>query len=179
MFSKDFLKSKIRTVKDWPKKGIMFRDITTLIKNYEAFKMSVDDFVEHYKDKKIDYILGVESRGFIIGAVVAHKLGVGFIPVRKKGKLPSETISVQYELEYGKAELEIHKDSLEKDNRVVIFDDLLATGGTIIAASKLVKSLGAEIVECAFIVNLPDLKGEEKLKEFGLKYYSQVEFEGE
>lgn len=176
---KKYMISKVRTIPDWPKKGIMFRDITTLIKDYKAFEMSIQDFVDRYKDKKIDYIVGVESRGFIIGAAVAHLLKVGFIPVRKKGKLPADTISVEYELEYGTACLEIHNDALKKDDRVVIMDDLLATGGTMIAASQLVQKLGGVVHECAFIINLPELKGEERLHNSGLKTYCQIEFEGE
>lgn len=179
MIDKKYLLSKVRTIPNWPKQGIMFRDITTLIKDFKAFEMSIQDFVERYKSHKIDYIVGVESRGFIIGAAVAHLLGVGFIPVRKKGKLPADTISVEYELEYGNATLEIHSDALKKGERVVIMDDLLATGGTMIAASHLVEKLGATVYECAFIINLPELHGEEKLHKAGLKTYCQIEFEGE
>jgi len=171
------IKSKIRTVAHWPKKGIMFRDITTLIKDPEGLKETIDLLYERYKDKEIDKVVGIESRGFIFGAPLAYLLGTGFIPVRKPGKLPAECVSEEYTLEYGTDKIEIHKDAIEKGDRILIVDDLLATGGTMSAARNLIKKLGGKIVECAFIVDLVDLKGRDKL--VGESVYSVVEFEGE
>lgn len=171
------IKAKIRTIQHWPKKGIMFRDITTLIKDPEGLKETIDLLYERYKDKKIDKVVGIESRGFIFGAPLAYLLGTGFVPVRKPGKLPAECISEEYTLEYGTDKIEIHKDAIEKDDRILIVDDLIATAGTADAARKLVKKLGGELVECAFIVELVDLKGRDKL--IGEKIYSVVAFEGE
>ncbi|MFA6593947.1 MAG: adenine phosphoribosyltransferase [Candidatus Buchananbacteria bacterium] len=173
------IKSRIRTVPDWPKKGVMFRDITTLIKDPVGLKLCLDDFVERYKDKEIDVIVGIDSRGFILGGALAYLLGKGFVPVRKKGKLPAETESESYDLEYGTDTIEIHKDAITSGQKVVIIDDLIATGGTALAASKLVKKLGGEINELAFIVDLPDLGGGKKLTDAGLKYYAQTVFAGE
>lgn len=171
------LKRYIRTIPDFPKKGIMFRDITTLIKNGRAFRKVVDEIANRYKKEKIDVVVGAESRGFIIGAAVAYKLGVGFVPVRKKGKLPYKTVSATYELEYGTDTVEMHEDGVKKGQKVLIVDDLLATGGTASAAVELVKKLGGKIVGIAFIIELVDLKGREKLK--GYDVFSLVEFEGE
>ncbi len=171
------LKSKIRTVPHWPIEGVMFRDITTLLQDPEAFKHCCDELYNRYKDEKIDVVVGIESRGFIFGAVLAYKLGVGFVPVRKPGKLPHKTISAEFEKEYGKDKMEIHEDAIKKDDKVLVVDDLIATGGTISAAIKLVEQLGGEIVECAFIIDLPDLKGKDKIK--GYKCFTMVEFEGE
>ncbi len=173
----DSIRSKIRTVPHWPKEGIMFRDITTLLKDPDGFKETIDILYKRYKDKKIDKVLGIESRGFIFGAPLAYLLNCGFVPIRKPGKLPAECESEEYTLEYGKDKIEIHTDSIEKGERVLIVDDLIATAGTADAAIKLVKKLGGEIVECTFIVELTDLKGRSKLK--GEKIYSIVEFEGE
>ncbi len=171
------IKAKIRTIQHWPKKGIMFRDITTLIKDPEGLKETIDLLYERYKDKKIDKVVGIESRGFIFGAPLAYLLGTGFVPVRKPGKLPAECVSEEYTLEYGTDKIEIHKDAIEKDDRILIVDDLLATGGTMSAARNLIKKLGGKVVECAFIVDLIDLKGRDKL--VGESIYSIVEFEGE
>lgn len=173
------IKSRIRTVADWPKKGVMFRDITTLIKDPVGLKLCLDDFAERYKDKNIDVVVGIDSRGFILGGALAYLLGKGFVPVRKKGKLPAETESESYDLEYGTDTIEIHKDAITPGQKVVIIDDLIATGGTALAASKLVKKLGGDIEELAFIVDLPDLGGGKKLTDAGLKYYAQTEFAGE
>ena len=173
----DSIRSKIRTVPHWPKEGIMFRDITTLLKDPDGFKETIDILYKRYKDRKIDKVLGIESRGFIFGAPLAYLLNCGFVPIRKPGKLPAECESEEYTLEYGKDKIEIHTDSIEKGERVLIVDDLIATAGTADAARKLVKKLGGEIVECTFIVELTDLKGRNKLK--GEKIYSIVEFEGE
>ena len=171
------IKSKIRTVPHWPKQGIMFRDITTLIKDPEGFKETIDLLYSRYKDKKIDKVVGIESRGFIFGAPLAYLLGCGFVPVRKPGKLPAECESEEYTLEYGKDKIEIHKDAIDKGDRVLIVDDLIATAGTASAARNLIKKLGGKLVECAFIVELVDLRGRDKLK--GENIYSVVEFEGE
>ena len=171
------IKSKIRAIPDWPKKGIMFRDITTLVKDPAGFKETIDLLYERYKDEKIDKVVGIESRGFIFGAPLAYLLNCGFIPIRKPGKLPADCISEEYALEYGTDKIEIHKDAIEKDERILIIDDLIATAGTANAACKLVKKLGGELVECAFVVELVDLKGRDKL--VGEKIYSVVAFEGE
>jgi len=171
------IKSKIRTIPDWPKKNIMFRDITTLLKNPDGLKETVDLLYNRYADKKIDKVIGIESRGFILAAPLAYRLGCGFVPVRKPGKLPGEIVSEEYSLEYGKDKIEIHKDAITKGDKVLIVDDLLATGGTMNAARNLVKKLEGEIVECAFVVELPDLKGREKIK--GENIFSIVKFEGE
>ena len=156
------IKSAIRDVPDFPKKGILFRDITTLIKNPETLKLTIDTLFEIYKDKKIDYIAALESRGFIFGMPLAYKLGCGFIPIRKPNKLPCEVVSQEYELEYGKDKIEMHKDALKKGDKVLIVDDLLATGGTAAAAVKLVSNM-ADIAGIAFVIELEDLKGREKL----------------
>ncbi|MFA5029403.1 MAG: adenine phosphoribosyltransferase [Patescibacteria group bacterium] len=173
------IKSRIRTVPDWPKKGVMFRDITTLIKDPVGLKLCIDDFVARYQGKEVDAIVGIDSRGFILGGALAYLLGKGFVPVRKKGKLPAEVESEEYALEYGTDTIEIHKDAIEAGQKVVIIDDLCATGGTALAASKLVKKLGGEIVEMAFVVDLPDLGGSKKLRQAGLAVYTQTNFEGE
>ena len=173
------IKSKIRTIPNWPKEGIMFRDITTLLKDPEGFKLCIDDFINRYKDKNIDIVVGVDARGFILGGVVAYLLGKGFVPVRKKGKLPAETVNEEYQLEYGTDQVEIHKDAILEGQNVLIIDDLIATGGTALATANLIKNLKGNIIEFAFIVDLPDLKGREKIENKGYKVYSQVQFEGE
>jgi len=171
------LKSKIRTVPHWPIEGVMFRDITTLLQDPEAFKQCCDQLYERYKHQKIDIVVGLDARGFIFGSVLAYKLGVGFVPIRKKGKLPSKTTSYTYQKEYGPDTMEIHTDAIKKGDKVLIVDDLLATGGTCSAATALVEQLGGEIVECAFVIDLPDLKGKEKLK--GYKIFTMMEFKGD
>lgn len=173
------IKSRIRTVPDWPKVGIMFRDITTLLKDPVGLKICIDDFVKRYKDKNIDVVAGIDSRGFILGGVVAYLLGKGFVPIRKKGKLPAEIEREEYTLEYGTDAIEIHKDAITMGQKVLIIDDLIATGGTALAAAKLVKKLHGQIEEIAFIVDLPDLGGRKKLEAAGYKVYAQTEFEGE
>ncbi len=171
------LKKKIRTVPHWPVQGVMFRDITTLLQDGKAFKHAVDIFYERYKDKKIDKVVGIESRGFVFGAALAYLLGVGFVPVRKPKKLPHKTIRAEYEKEYGKDAVEVHDDALKPGERVVVIDDLIATGGTVKAACELVETLGGTVVECAFLIDLPDLGGKEKIKDY--KIFSIMEFEGE
>ena len=171
------IKKAIRTIPHFPKEGIMFRDITTLLKEADAFKETIDALVERYRDQSLDLVAGIESRGFIIAGAIAYLLGKGFIPIRKPGKLPAETYRVDYELEYGKDAVEMHKDSVYKGARVLVVDDLLATGGTMKAACDLVEKAGGAVVECAFIVDLPDLKGREKLQKH--QVFTLVEFEGE
>jgi len=167
----------IRSIPDFPKKGIIFRDVTTLIKDKKAFKSSIEAMAQCLKGKKIDVVVGVEARGFIFGGALAYKLGVGFVPVRKKGKLPHKTYQISYDLEYGTDTLEIHRDAITKGMRVLIVDDLLATGGTVGAVVKLLGQLKARIQGIVFLVELVDLKGRGKLKDFPV--FSLIEFEGE
>ena len=169
------LKEKIRVIEGFPKEGISFKDITTLVADGEAFKESIDRIVEHLKDKNVDVILGPEARGFIFGVPVAYALGVGFVPVRKKGKLPAETVSVDYSLEYGVDVLEIHKDAIKKGQKVAIVDDLLATGGTVEAVAKLVEKVGAEVVALDFAIELTELRGRDKLE--GYEIMSLVQYD--
>jgi adenine phosphoribosyltransferase len=175
------IKSKIRTIPDYPKKGIMFRDITTLIKDPVGLRLVIDNFTQRYIKGAVDFdvIVGIESRGFIIGGALSYTLGKGFIPVRKSGKLPAEKITHEYDLEYGTDTIEMHIDSISKGTKVLLIDDLLATGGTALAAATLIEKLGGIITEMAFIVNLPDVGGADKLKAKGYTVYSQTEFEGE
>lgn len=161
----EFLKSKITSIQDYPKPGILFRDITTLCEDGQAFSMVIDMFCERFKELKVDKIISAEARGFVFGAPVAARLGVGFVMVRKPHKLPRETVSQTYDLEYGTNELQMHADSLKPGERVVIIDDLLATGGTVIAMAELVKKLQAQVVGAGFVINLVDLGGYAKIKE--------------
>lgn len=169
----------IRTVPDWPQPGVQFRDITTLLNQPKVFRQLIDAFVHQYFDADIDVIVGVDARGFILGAPVAYELNKAFVPVRKKGKLPFDTLEEAYDLEYGQAEVQIHADAIEKGARVLVMDDLIATGGTLQAACKLVERLGAEVVACAAIVDLPDLGGSKALKADGKTVFSLCEFEGD
>ena len=162
--SKLDLKSKIREIEDFPVKGVSFKDITTLTRDKDAFYETISLMVEDLKDKEIDYVVGPEARGFLFGAAVAYGLGVGFIPVRKPGKLPGETTKYDYDLEYGSAALEIQTEAIKKGDRVAIIDDLLATAGTVLAATKLIESFGGEVVALEFVIELVDLKGRDKLK---------------
>ncbi|MBF0286809.1 MAG: adenine phosphoribosyltransferase [SAR324 cluster bacterium] len=173
----EHLKAKVRTILDFPKPGIQFRDITTLLSDPEGFQEMTHVLANRYKDYDIDAIVGVEARGFIIGSVLALVLKKGFIPVRKPGKLPGETIGIEYELEYGTDRLEMHIDALPKGSRVLIVDDLLATGGTMQAACHLVEKAGSRVVECTFVIDLPDLGGREKLLDYPI--YTMMSFEGE
>ena len=175
------LKSMIRSIPDYPEKGVMFRDITTLIKDPAGFRTAIDCFSQRYVKEFTDFdiIAGIESRGFIIGGALAYTLGKGFIPIRKKGKLPAEVISHEYELEYGTDTIEIHKDAVNKGDRVLVVDDLCATGGTAMAAVTLIEKLGGIISEVAFIIDLPDLQGSQKIKDKGYRVHTLVEFEGE
>ncbi len=171
------IKKQIRMIPHWPKTGIMFRDITTLLKSPEGLKETIDILHKRYAPEHIDMVVGIESRGFILGAPLAYLLGCGFVPVRKPGKLPAECESEEYTLEYGIDKIEIHKDAIQKGDRVLIVDDLLATGGTINATRNLIKKLQGDIVECAFVIELIDLKGRDKIK--GEKIFSIVQFEDE
>lgn len=171
------LEKSIRNIPDFPKPGILFRDITTLVQNKDAFKKTVDLLSKKYKGKGFDKVVGVEARGFIFGASVALKIGAGFVPVRKKGKLPYKTISTTYELEYGTDTLEIHKDAITPGEKILIIDDLLATGGTIKAVTELVNQLGGKIAGIGFVIELVDLKGKEKLKNYPV--FSLIKFQGE
>lgn len=173
----DDLKSKIRDVPNFPISGIMFRDITTLLEDTEAFKFVIDHLYDRYRGKKLDRLVAVESRGFIFGGALADRLGCGFVPARKAGKLPADTVEESYSLEYGTATLQLHADAIEIGQRILIFDDLLATGGTLAATAKMVKQLGGEIVEIAVLIELTFLKGRELIKDY--PFYSMVEYETE
>ena len=173
----DYIKSKVRSIPDWPIKGVIFRDITTLLEDPRAFKAICSIFYNRYVNRKVDKIVGIDARGFLFGSVLAYELGIGFVPIRKKGKLPSKTISESYSLEYGEATIEIHEDAISKSDRVVIIDDLMATGGTIAASAALVEKLGGDLLECAFVIELPDLKGREKMG--NRNCFAIIEFEGE
>jgi adenine phosphoribosyltransferase len=173
------IKSRIRTVAHYPKPGVMFRDITTLLKDPAGFRQTIDEFLAHLKGHKIDKVVGIESRGFIIGSVLAYQLGVGFVPIRKKGKLPAETLGHDYELEYGTDRVEIHVDAISKGDRILLVDDLIATGGTAHASCALIQSMGGKIVECCFVIDLPDLGGRARLEKQGHKVFALCEFEGD
>jgi adenine phosphoribosyltransferase len=171
------LTQKIRSIPHWPIETVTFRDISTLLKDPEAFRWSCDQFYDRYKSMPVDKIVGIDSRGFLFGAVLAYKLSVGFIPVRKQGKLPPPVIGEEYALEYGYSVVEISRDAIHAGDKVVIVDDLIATGGTAAAAVSLVEKMGGQILECAFVIDLPDLKGKQKLN--GHRVFTLVEFEGE
>jgi adenine phosphoribosyltransferase len=173
------IKSLIRTVPHYPHQGIMFRDITTLLKDPAGLRDMVVKIVNRYKDMQIDKVVGIESRGFIVGTPVAYELNLGFVPIRKRGKLPSETIGRDYELEYGSDRIEVHLDAIKKGDRVLLVDDLIATGGTAEAATKLIESMGGIIVECCFVIDLPDVGGRARLEGQGQKVFALCEFEGD
>lgn len=170
------LRNNIRIIEDFPKAGISFKDVTTTLQDKEALKYTIDAFVEYLKDKNIDIIVGPEARGFLFGTPVAYALGAGFVPVRKKGKLPYDTISVKYDLEYGSDELEIHKDAIKPGQRVAVIDDLLATGGTIGAVAKLVEQVGGEVVSMDFVIELTGLNGKSKLEGYDILSLVKYEF---
>jgi len=172
------IKNNIKTIEDYPLPGIMFRDVTSLIENGEAFNATIDLFKARYANQKIDKVVGTEARGFIFGAPLAIALGAGFIPVRKPSKLPRDTIQESYDLEYGSDVLQIHKDAIQPGDKVVLMDDLLATGGTAEASVKLIQRLGGEVVEAAFVIELNDLKGGDKLTAMSVPIYSLIEFAG-
>lgn len=174
----DFLKREIRSVPDWPQPGIVFRDITPLLQNPRTLRVLVDLFVHRYMNTGITLVAGIDARGFILGSIVAYELNLGFVPVRKKGKLPFTTIAEEYQLEYGNATVELHADAARPGDRVLLIDDLIATGGTMMAAKKLLERLGADVIEGAAIVDLPELGGSAKLRAAGLALNVLVSFEG-
>ncbi len=173
------LKKAIRTIPDYPKPGIMFRDVTTLIGDARAFRVAVDRMVQPWAGAKIDQVAGTEARGFILGGAVAHQLSVGFIPVRKRGKLPHRTLIEEYELEYGQDAIEIHVDAVQEGDRVLLVDDLIATGGTAEASIRLLQRAGATVVGAAFVIDLPDLGGAKRIEALGVPVSSLIEYEGE
>ena len=173
----DYVREHVRQVPDFPKPGILFLDITTAVKDAKAMELMTNFLYEQFKDKKVDYIAGIESRGFIFGAALAYKLGVGFIPIRKPNKLPAETIKESYSLEYGTDTIEMHTDAVKSGDRVVVIDDLLATGGTAAAACNLVRKAGAEVVSAAFIIELDPLKGREKIEAKGVEVVSMLHYD--
>ena len=173
------IKSKIRTIQNYPIDGVMFRDITTLFKDPEGLREAINIFAERYKDMQIDKIAAIESRGFLIGAPLAYLLNVGLVLIRKPGKLPAETIKQDYKLEYGSDQIEIHIDAIKEGERVLIVDDLIATGGTVEAAVRLVQKMKGEVLECCFIIDLPDIGGSRKLESMGQNVFSLCEFEGD
>lgn len=172
------IKSTIRTIPDYPKPGIMFRDVTTLLGNARAFRQAVDQLVQPWAGAKIDQVAGIEARGFILGGAVAHQLSAGFVPIRKKGKLPHQTVRMAYALEYGTDEMEMHVDAIAPGQKVILVDDLIATGGTAEGAVKLIRQIGGEVVAACFIVDLPDLGGAEKLKALNVPVRTLMAFEG-
>ena len=172
------LADAVRTIPDYPKKGILFRDITTLLGNARAFRTAVDALVQPWAGAGIDKVVGMEARGFILGGAVAHQLSAGFVPIRKKGKLPHRTISVSYALEYGVDEMEIHDDAVVRGEKVLLVDDLIATGGTAAGAIQLLRKIGAEVVAACFVIDLPDLGGARKIEAMGVPVQSLIAFEG-
>jgi adenine phosphoribosyltransferase len=172
------IKSAIRSIPNYPKPGIIFRDITTLLMSPRGFRRAVDELVQPYAGARVDKVAGIEARGFILGGAVAHQLATGFVPVRKKGKLPWETISQDYELEYGSDRVEIHTDAVARGDRVLLVDDLVATGGTAQAAIRLIERSGGQVVGCAFVIDLPELGGSRRLRELGHAVLALVSFEG-
>ena len=172
------IKNSIKSIPDYPKPGILFRDVTSLMEDPEAYRATMQILIDRYKDKGITKVIGTEARGFLFGAPLALELGVGFVPVRKPGKLPREVIGESYELEYGQDTLEIHVDAIKEGDKVLLVDDLLATGGTIEATTKLVRRLGGIVEDAAFVINLPDIGGEERLKGINLNVFSICDFDG-
>ncbi|MCE4060800.1 adenine phosphoribosyltransferase [Pandoraea sputorum] len=173
-----YIKSQIRTVPDWPAPGVQFRDITPLLKNPRTLRVLIDVFVHRYMAQRPDYIAGLDARGFILGSILAYELNIGFIPIRKKGKLPYQTVAEEYELEYGSATVEIHADACGPGDRVLLIDDLVATGGTMLAGKKLLERLGATVIEGAAIVDLPELGGSKLIRDAGLELFLLCSFEG-
>jgi adenine phosphoribosyltransferase len=172
------LKAAVRTIPDYPKPGILFRDITTLLGDARAFRRAIDELARPFADAGVDKVAGIEARGFILGGAVAHGLAAGFVPIRKKGKLPHETVRIAYSLEYGVDEMEIHADAIGSGQRVLLIDDLIATGGTAVAAVNLLRQIGANVVAACFVIDLPDLGGAEKLRALGVDVMTLMSFEG-
>ncbi|MEL6203220.1 MAG: adenine phosphoribosyltransferase [Pseudomonadota bacterium] len=179
MILREELEAAIRTIPDYPKPGIMFRDITTMLGNARAFRRAVDELVHPYAGTKIDQVAGVEARGFILGGAMSHQLSAGFVPIRKKGKLPHDTVRIAYSLEYGVDEMEMHKDAVKQGEKVILVDDLIATGGTAEGAVKLLQQIGADVVAACFVIDLPDLGGRKKIEELGVPVRTLIEFEGD
>lgn len=175
---KKTVRDYLRTIVDFPHEGILFRDVTTLFADPRGFRLCVDQLVEPWAGSRIDKVVGLEARGFILGGAVAHQLSTGFVPVRKKGKLPGATVSQAYSLEYGEAVVEMHQDALQPGEKVLLVDDLLATGGTAEAGISLIRKLGAEVLACAFVVDLPELGGRKRLEAMGMAVHTLCEFEG-
>ena len=175
---KKTVKDYIRTIPDFPHPGILFRDVTTLFSDARGFRMAVDQLLHPHTGQRIDKVVGLEARGFILGGAIAHQLAVGFVPIRKKGKLPGATIEQAYKLEYGEAVMELHKDALQPGEKVLLVDDLLATGGTAEAGIKLIERLGAQVVGCAFVIDLPELGGRVRLEKLGMEVHALCEFDG-
>lgn len=173
------IRSLIRTIPHYPKQGIMFRDITTLLKDPVGFRITINELVKRYENEKIDKIAGIESRGFIIGGAMAFQLAKGFVPIRKKGKLPAETVGHDYELEYGSDRIEMHTDAISEGERILLVDDLIATGGTAEAAISLIEKVGGVIVECCFVIDLPDVGGRKRIEDLGKKVFALSQFRGE
>jgi adenine phosphoribosyltransferase len=172
------LRSSIRTIPDYPKPGILFRDITTLLGDARAFRRAVDELVQPWAGSKVEKVAGIEARGFILGGALAHQLSAGFIPIRKKGKLPHKRVSIAYSLEYGLDEMEMHEDAVEKGEKVILVDDLIATGGTAEGAVKLLKQQGADVLAACFIIDLPDLGGADKIRKLGVPVRTLIAFDG-
>jgi adenine phosphoribosyltransferase len=172
------LKSLIRTVPNFPREGVKFRDITTLLKDTTGLRLTVKSIADHFRGQHIDRVAGIEARGFILGAAVAYDLGMGFVPVRKKGKLPAETVGQDYELEYGTDRVEIHTDAIQAGESILLIDDLIATGGTASASCALIHGVGAKVIGCGFVIDLPDLGGRQRLERLGLEVFALCEFEG-
>ena len=173
---REFLRQSIRTIADYPKPGIQFRDITTLLRDRRAFEVTIEALIAPWRDVGIDKVAGIEARGFILGGAVAHGLKAGFVPIRKRGKLPHETVRVAYSLEYGVDEMEMHKDAIIRSEKVLLIDDLIATGGTATAAAKLLKEAGADMVAASFVIDLPDLGGAKRLRDAGIEVQALLEF---
>ena len=171
-----FLQQSIRTIADYPKPGIQFRDITTLLRDSRAFRIAIDGLVDPWRGAGIDKVAGIEARGFILGGAVAHGLAAGFVPIRKRGKLPHETVRVAYSLEYGVDEMEMHRDAVQRGEKVLLVDDLIATGGTATAAARLLKEAGADVLAACFVIDLPDLGGAQKLRSTGIEVQSLLTF---
>ncbi|GAA4337678.1 adenine phosphoribosyltransferase [Pigmentiphaga soli] len=173
----NYIRNRIRTVPDWPEPGVLFRDITPLLQDPRSFRVLIELFVYRYMNQRLDLVAGIDARGFIVGSVIAHELNLGFVPVRKKGKLPFDTIVEQYQLEYGSASVEMHADAVRPGQRVLLVDDLVATGGTMLAGMKLLQRLGANVVEAAAVIELPRLGGAQAIREQGLNLYTVCQFE--
>jgi adenine phosphoribosyltransferase len=178
MLDPHYIRDRIRTVPDWPQPGVMFRDITPLLQDPRTLRVLVDLFVHRYMGRDLDLVAGIDARGFILGAIVAYELNLGFVPIRKKGKLPFDTVEESYELEYGSAAVELHTDACGPGDRVLLIDDLIATGGTMMAGKRLIERLGAVVVEGAVIVDLPELGGSRRLREAGLVLHTLVDYDG-